>query len=149
MTQKEFIEVLDEKGYSYGIEGDKIIVTHTGTVHLESLREIPTGVWFNNDRYVLLDSLKVLPTGVRFNNRGYVLLEELKEIHAGVQFNNGNDVYLQSLKEIHASVQINNRGDVYLVSLIGGWLSHWKGNLKGVNSKGLLNHMINKGIFER
>ena len=26
MTQKEFIEVLDEKGYSYKIEGDKIIV---------------------------------------------------------------------------------------------------------------------------
>jgi hypothetical protein len=36
-----------------------------------------------------------------------------------------------------------------LESLIGDWFGDWKGNIKGVDSKRLLNLMINKGLFER
>ena len=57
MTQKEFIEVLKKKGYSYEIQGDKIIVTENGNVWLESLTSIPSGVEFRNEGYVRLVSL--------------------------------------------------------------------------------------------
>lgn len=40
MTQEEFIEVLEDlKGYSYEIEGDKIVITEDGDVYLDSIEE--------------------------------------------------------------------------------------------------------------
>ena len=70
MTREEFIKVLDEKGYSYKIKGDKIVVTHKGYVNLKSITSLPPGVEFNNKGTVYLDSLKSLPPGVEFNNKG-------------------------------------------------------------------------------
>ena len=89
MTREEFIQELDNRNYSYNIEGDKIAVTEKGTVDLQSLPSLPPGVVFNN----------------------------------------GDDVALKSL--------------------IGGWFSQWEGNIKGVDSKKLLNFMVSKGIFEK
>ena len=77
MTQEEFIEVLEEKRYSYEIEGDKIIVTQDGNVYLSSLETIPSGVGFENDGNVDLDSLETLPPGVEFKNEGGVGLNSL------------------------------------------------------------------------
>ena len=77
MTQEEFIEVLDEKGYSYKIEGDKIIVTQEG--------------------YLNFYSLTSLPPDVEFRNKGSVHLYSLTSIHPGVEFNNGGIVGLDSL----------------------------------------------------
>jgi hypothetical protein len=57
MTNEEFIKILDKKGYSYEIEGDKIIVTHDWDVYLESLTSIPPGVEFKNGGGVHLGSL--------------------------------------------------------------------------------------------
>ena len=57
MTQKEFIEILDGEGYSYEIEGDKLVVTHEGDVNLESLKSLPSGVEFKNGSDVLLRDL--------------------------------------------------------------------------------------------
>ena len=57
MTREEFIQILDKKGYSYKIKGDKIIVTEDGNVFLDSLKTIPPGVEFNNGGDVYLDSL--------------------------------------------------------------------------------------------
>ncbi len=77
MTQKEFIEILKENDYSYEIEGDKIIVTHKGSVWLDALTSIPPGVVFNNGWAVNLTSLTSLPPGVEFRNGGYVYLDAL------------------------------------------------------------------------
>jgi len=78
MRQEEFIEVLGEKGYSYEIEGDKIVVTHNNLVDLDSLDTLPPGVEFNNNGHVLLGSLETLNPGVEFNNRRWnVLLRSL------------------------------------------------------------------------
>ena len=130
MTREEFIKVLDEKGYSYKIEGDKIVVTEDGGVHLASLTSLPPGVQFNNEGFVYLDSLKSLPPGVVFNNKGYVSLESLTSLPPGVQF--------------------NNEGFVDLESLVGeDGFEDWKGNIKGVDSKKLLNVMIKQGVFQR
>ena len=77
MTQEEFIEVLDDKGYSYGMEGDKIIVTGKGDVWLESLTSLPPGVVFRNGGHVNLRELTSLPPGVVFENEGYVYFKSL------------------------------------------------------------------------
>jgi len=107
MTKEEFIEVLDEKGYSYEIEGDKIIVTEEGNVSLKSLTSISPDV--------------------EFKNGGYVDLRDLTSLPPGVVFKNGEDVWLRSI--------------------IDGWSHVWDGNIKGIDSKMLLNGMIKRGIF--
>ena len=76
MTQEEFIEVLDDKGYPYEIVGDKIVVTNEDTVYLNTLTS--------------------LPPGVEFGNGGYVGLRDLTSIPPGVVFENGEDVWLKS-----------------------------------------------------
>ena len=113
MTREEFIEILDEKGYSYEIEGDKIVVTNGDS-------------FFGN---VDLRSVITLPPNLEFRNNGSVDLIKLESITPGVEF--------------------NNRGAVIIRSIIPGWLSNWKGNIKGIDPKRLLNFMISKGIFER
>ena len=129
MTREEFKKVLEEKGYSYEMEGDSVVVTGDGNVYLASLETLPPGVEFKNEGNVDLDSLKTLPPGVEFKNEGTVNLNSLETLPPGVEFKNG--------------------GDVSLRSLIGEWLSDWDGNIEGIKSKRLLNLMISKGIFEK
>ena len=127
MTQKEFIKILDERSYSYEIEGDKVVFNNGGNVYLTSLTSLPPGVEFRNRGVVSLDSLTSIPHGVEFRNRGVVLLNVLTSIPPGVVF--------------------RNEGDVYLGFLIGRWFDEWKGNIEGIDSKRLLNKMIKQGMF--
>jgi len=48
MTREEFKQILDDKGYPYEMEGNKIVVTGKGDVWLESLTSLPPGVVFEN-----------------------------------------------------------------------------------------------------
>lgn len=79
MTREEFIKVLDKEGYSYEIEGDKVIVdADGGNVYLELLTSLPSGVEFWNRGIVNLKSLKSIPPGVEFwNINGDVLLRSI------------------------------------------------------------------------
>jgi hypothetical protein len=129
MTREAFIKVLKKEGYSYEIEGDKVVVTGEGFVYLRSLTSLPPGVVFRNRGYVDLGSLTSLPPGVEFRNR--------------------SSVYLTSLTSLPPDVEFRNEGDVYLGFLIGRWFDKWKGNIEGIDSKRLLNSMISKGLFER
>jgi hypothetical protein len=70
MTQEKFLEVLDEKGYSYKIEDEKVVVDFNESVDLSSLKVIPSGVVFKNGWDVFLNSLKELPSDVVFENGG-------------------------------------------------------------------------------
>jgi len=128
MTQEAFISILDKKGYSYKIEGDRIVVTHGGIVGLDSLTSLPPGVEFKNGFHVYLDSLTSLPLGVEFKNKGGVWLDSLTSISPGVEF--------------------RNKGGVLLRDLIGRF-GDWNGNIEGIDSKRLLNKMIKDGVFER
>ena len=132
MTREEFIKVLDEKRYSYEIQGDKIVVTHDRNVYLHSLTSIPPGVVFRNGGNVDLDSLTSLPSGVVFRNGHNVVLSSLTSIPLGVEFKNKGDVILDSL-----------------IGRIGGEFDDWNSNIEGINNKRLLNKMIKDGIFER
>ena len=129
MTREKFIEVLDEKRYSYEIKGDKIVITHKG--------------------YVDLLSLKTSPPGVVFENGGDVWLSPLTSLPPRVEFKNGKDVYLDSLKTLPPGVEFRNGRDVDLDSLIGGWFSAWNGNIEGISSNRLLNKMIELELFNR
>jgi hypothetical protein len=139
MTREEFIGILKEKRYSYKIEGDKIVVTYEGSLEIM------------NDGSVYLDSLTSLPPGVVFKNRGSVYLKSLTFLPPGVEFKNVSSVYLNSLASLPPGVEFKNGsfGFVFLNSLIGGFFSHWSGNIDGIDNKRLLNFMISKGIFER
>jgi hypothetical protein len=129
MTQEEFIQILDEKRYSYEIEGDKIVVTHKGYVFFRSLTGLPSGVEFGNEGAISLPSLTSIPSGVEFRNRGSVGLRSLTGLSPGMKF--------------------SNEGDVFLESLIGEWFGRWSGNIEGIGSKRLLNKMISIGLFDR
>ena len=149
MTQEKFREVLERKGYSYKIEGDKIVITYKGLVDLKSLTSISPGVVFRNGAGIFLDSLASLPPGVVFENGSDIYFELLSSLSPDVVFNNEGNVWLDSLASIPPSVEFKNRGHVNLESLIGDWFYSWKGNIEGVDSKRLLNKMISLGLFER
>ena len=182
--QEEFIKILNSEGYSYDIEGDKIIVTHEGNVfhdedddgdydwltrletippnvifntgdgygnvYLGALKKLPTGVEFITGN-VYLDSLEILSPGTEFNNGSNVRLNSLKIIPTDVKFNNGGSIDLSSLKKISYGVEFNNGSNVKLDSLFGGWIggtwNEWKGKIKDIDSKRLLNLMIKKEMF--
>ena len=129
MTQEKFRGVLDEKRYSYEMEGNKIVVTRNGDVDLISLTS--------------------LPPGVEFKNKGVVWLSELTSLPPGMEFGNKGRVYLNSLTSIPPGVEFKNRGHINLKSLMDGFFNDWKGNIKGIDSKRLLNKMISLGLFER
>jgi hypothetical protein len=150
MTREEFIEVLDNEGYSYKIEGGKVIVTHKEGVDLYSQTSLPPDVVFKNRGDVDLYVLTSLPPGVEFRNRGHVYSNALTSISPGVVFKNRGGVWLNSLTSLPPGVEFKNGGKgIYLGLLIGGWFRDWKGNIKGIDSKRLLNSMISKGVFER
>jgi hypothetical protein len=181
MTREAFKQVLDAKGYSYMIEGNKIVVTYdrdreTSTissgehilnlrdlaslppdvefrnswdVNLNGLTSLPSGVAFKNGDDVLLGSLTSLPSGVVFRNRGDIFLNSLTSLPSGVVFENRTNVYLHGVTSLSRGVVFRNGGGVYLEYLIGGYFYDWKGNIKGIDSKRLLNNMISLGLFER
>ena len=119
--------MLKQENYLYDIQGDKIIVTHKGSVGLYSLKTLPPGVGFKNRGNVGLYSLETLPPGVGFMNGGYVDLYSLKTLPPGVEF--------------------KNDGGVRLNGILGGWLNEWEGNIEGVDDKRLLRLMANKELF--
>ncbi len=148
MTRDEFIKILDEKGYSYKIEGDKIVITYESLVDLDSLTSLPPGVEFKNEGTVNLSSLKILSPGVKFENVGNVYLSSLKSLPSGLKFENVGNVYLRP-KSLPPGVEFKNEGTVNLGSMVvGGFFESWKGNIEGIDSKRLLNLMIKRGIFE-
>ena len=149
MTREEFTNVLDDYGYSYEIEGDRIIVTYKEGVWLDALTSLPPGVEFNNSVGVYLESLTSLPPGVEFKNGEDVYLNALTSLPPGVEFKNGGDVDLRSLTSLPPGVVFKNGGYVYLGLLIGRWFEDWTGNIEGIDPKDLFNLMIKQGIFER
>ena len=129
MTQEEFIEQLDKEGYSYEIEGAKVIVNDA--LHM-TITSIPSGVEFRNAGDVYLNSLTSPPLDVAFKNTGNVHLRSLTSLPPGMEFRNGGDVYT---------------GIIKIGSLVGGFFGDWKGNIEGIDSNRLLNVMIKQGVF--
>ena len=152
MTQEAFIKVLEEKGYSYEMMGDSVVVNggdRKGNVDLLFLTSLPPGVVFKNGGFVGLEDHTSLPSGVVFKNGGFVSFGSLTSLPTDVVFKNGGFVSFGSLTSLPTDVVFKNEGDISFKSLEGEWFSNWKGNIEGIDSKRLLNMMISKGIFER
>jgi len=148
MTREEFIQTLEDHNYSYDIEGDKIIVTHTEShVNLNHLTHIPPNIIFNNVMDVDLESIKDVPRGVEFRNKGSVYLASVITISPDSVFNNGWAIDLGPLEKIPSTVVFNNKGWVNLDWFGSSW--EWSGNIKGIGGNRLLNKMISIGLFER
>ena len=120
MTREEFIKLLDQKGYTYVEEGNKIVITHLDRKRFDD------NVWFN--------SLESIPPNVEFRNDGDIMIRYFMDgepsdsgIPSSVEFNNGSDVWLNKL----------------------GWFGNWKGNIDDINSKQLLNKMVSDGLFDK
>jgi len=162
MTKEEFIKVLNNLNYNYGRLEGKITIEGCGyhtIASLNSLTSIPPGVVFKNLGDVQLNSLTSLPPGTEFRNEGDVELKSLTSLPPDVLFENKGAVYLGSLTSLPPGVEFRNRRDVVLKSLLSsvppvvfagvGSFYHWAGNIKGIDSKRLLNKMISIGIFNR
>jgi hypothetical protein len=79
---------------------------------------------------------------------GYTVdFPSIKSLPPFVEFRNGGHVWLDSLTSIPPGVEFRNEGTVKLEQLIGEWFYYWKGNIKGINPKRLLNFLISKGVF--
>ena len=61
------------------------------------------------------------------------------------------NAWLESLTSLPPGVEFKNTGYVRLNSLVGGWVGgwvdEWSGNIKGIESKRLLNLTIKQGMF--
>ena len=118
MTHEEFIQVLDKKGYTYEIDGNKIIVTHEGRVDLQYLTSLPSDVVFRNGGSVKLMRLVSFPTGVEFKNVGGVWLESLTSIPSDVVFRNEGGVHFRRLNyRILESVEFRNEGVIEFIDM--------------------------------
>lgn len=149
MTREEFIEVLDKKGHSYKIEGNKMTITNDLHIYSGLVTSLPPGVVFINNGDVGFRYLTSIPSGVEFKNGGGVHLPSLTSLPPGVVFNNTGSVWMESLTSIPPGVEFNNGKGVNLGSLIGGWFEYWKSNIEGINNNMLLNKMIKDGLFDR
>lgn len=54
MKRKGFIKILEKNRYDYTIKNNKIVVNHKGNVDLSFLKELPSGIVFNNGGNVYL-----------------------------------------------------------------------------------------------
>ena len=54
----KLLEVLEDKGYSYKIVGDTVIVIHDDNVDLDDVKTINTEIVFKNNGYTIMKKLK-------------------------------------------------------------------------------------------
>jgi len=115
---KEFIKILKERDYEYVRDGDKIVVTHNGSVFLDNLEKLSENIKFANDGSVFLGKLKELPENIIFANKYGVDLHNLKKLPENTKFANGGYVNLRKLKELPKnSTFANGCGSVFLDNL--------------------------------
>jgi hypothetical protein len=120
MTREEFINLLDNKHYSYRIEGDKIVVNmYNRDVRFEEIISLPDNIIFKNEGDVFLRSLEEFPKGLEFKNNGDIFANSIENILEPVIFKNSGDISLRNVKKISPLVKFENiHGDVYFESLI-------------------------------
>ena len=92
--------------------------------------------------------VKSLPRGVEFTNPGYVYLDSLESIPPDTKFKNGRSLSLYSLKSIPKEIVFENGTVIWLDSL-GINSNQWEGNLEGINTRRIINKMIELGLFDR
>ena len=170
MTREQFINILNEKGYSYDIKDNGTIRILSGDskniVDLESIESMPSDVEFTRTcGGVRLYKLKEIPSRVYFNNKSYVNLRDLEYIHTDVEFNNLAMVHLDSLKELTPNIKIYNDGYVNAkkverispdfefhntaqIYLSRFYTTTWGYSVAGISDARMVNLAIKKGLLQ-
>jgi hypothetical protein len=115
MTREEFIRALDEKGISYSLEGERIVVNWDNQyINLEYLgiTSLPPDVTFENAGSLRLGEVAQLPEGTVFNNYGSVVGEEITRIPRGTKFGKGVRTVLLAGGTINFDIEGFNYGDL-------------------------------------
>jgi hypothetical protein len=142
MSREEFIEILEDKGYSYEMEGDKIIITHGGMVSLLYSIPVPldSKVEFRNDEHVDLNNATELPENIVFNNTNDVFLGSLKNLPKGIKFQNTNDVFLgMNLEDLPSWLEFDNGNYVWLGNVN---TYKWGCKISGIKGPKIINLLI-------
>jgi hypothetical protein len=142
MTREEFIDLLKDKGYSYEIEGDRIIITHGGMVAILLSVPIPLNlkVEFRNDEHVDLNNATELPEDIVFNNTNDVFLGSLKNLPKGIKFQNTNDVFIgMNLEDLPSWLEFNNGNYVWLGNVN---TFKWDCKISGIRGAKIINLLI-------
>jgi len=117
MTAKNFIRVLNRRGFSYKIKGDKIIITHKGDIVFK-LTSLPPNVHFNNPGRIDLPLLIEMSSGIVFNTSGMIVLRSLTELPSDVSFDNATgSIFLGSLTKLPPEVLFDNADYISLDSI--------------------------------
>lgn len=88
-------------------------------------------------------------SNAKFINGGETTRETEELLESVKFFNKGGDFFYYAEK-IHIDGEFYNGGDMHLKSSMVGDLWDWSGNIKGMDSKGILNFMIrSKRMFIR
>ena len=142
MTREEFIDLLKDKGYSYEIDGDRIIITHGGMVSLLQSVPIPLNleVEFRNDEHVDLNNATELPSDIVFNNTNDVYLGCLRNLPKGIKFKNTNDVFLgMNLEDLPSWLEFDNGNYVWLGNVN---TYKWDCKIPGIRGSKIINLLI-------
>ena len=123
MTREGFIKKLDDLGYSYVLDGDKIVVTHYTNVYLNNITELPDNVCFANGASVYLSNLVKLSKGLEFRNLGSVNMSLIKDF-SGALFANRESVWTESFNNIN-----------------------WECNIPGIRKGVLFGLMVKRGLI--
>lgn len=100
MTREEFIEALEQEGFRFEINGDRIIIYggpyewNPGFIDMEGITSIPDNVEFMNEGDLNLNSLTKIPKGTEFINSGEIFLDKVTSIHPDAIFNNSGKIFL-------------------------------------------------------
>jgi hypothetical protein len=108
MNKEEFMYLLDDLGYPFKVQGERVIVGG-GIIRIDS-EVIYDQVSFENWGWVRLNFLKGLPEGVRFNNKGNVWINGIEKLNGDYQFDCRGNVIISGLLEISGSLRFNNTG---------------------------------------
>ena len=115
MTREEFIRALDERGISYSLEGERIVVGSGDEYYIDLgdpwITSLPPDVTFRNVGSLNLGEISQLPEGVVFDNGGAIFAEGVTRIPRGTKFGKRVKSILIKSGTINFDIEGFNYGD--------------------------------------
>lgn len=107
VTGDEFTHMLDECGYAWFRDDNRIVVT-SYEVKLSGLNSLPNGICFRDAHSVSLNNLALLPEAVRFENCNSIYMNSLASVPEGFCFENQGHLSLDGMTSLPKGTQIRN-----------------------------------------
>ena len=115
MTKEEFIEVLDRQGMQHHEEGGRLVVNegndYVSFYYLQA-DSMPPNVTFENAGNLQLGNVKEIPEGVFFNNEGYIYWLDAGKIPGGTRFGKWVKGIVTNKRVLDLGIPEINEGDL-------------------------------------